>query len=350
LASDRNEGLFTPVGFTETVEMPGNNGGSIMFTTAADPANGLVYVVVKNVPSLIQLSDNPRGAPRAGGRGRGNASGDAQGNASGNANMAAGRGRNAATPERQGRLIYDQNCSLCHGPDLKGRGSSVKIDDVVARLGVQKVHDIIGRGQGDMPSFSNIPDATLTALLAFLGNPDAAPPGSGVAAAATAFNNEASYPEGVEHPSARYYTGYGYVTTAINPPWSTLTAYDLNKGTIKWQVPFGDNPAAGPNLGTELRGNMWPRSGIAVTASGLIMFASNEGKLRVLDSATGKELANYDLPQGSQGVPAVYSVDGLEYVLIDATGPESSMKVAPSGMAPPNGPKSYVAFALPKAR
>jgi quinoprotein glucose dehydrogenase len=67
---------------------------------------------------------------------------------------------------------------------------------------------------------------------------------------------EAPYPEGVEHPEKRYYTGYGYETVAINPPWSTLTAYDLNKGTIKWQVPFGDNPAAGPNQGKELRGNL----------------------------------------------------------------------------------------------
>jgi quinoprotein glucose dehydrogenase len=160
---------------------------------------------------------------------------------------------------------------------------------------------------------------------------------------------EAPYPEGVEHPPVRYYTGYGYETAAISPPWSTLTAYDLNKGTIKWQIPFGDNPAAGPNLGKELRGNFWPKSGVAVTASGLILFASNEGKLRILDAATGKQLAMYDLPNGSQCVPAIYEVDGREYVLINATGPANDVKVAKDGEAPPNGPKSYVAFALPRA-
>jgi len=42
LLSDRNEGLFTPAGFTETVEMPGNNGGSIFFTTAADAASAAI--------------------------------------------------------------------------------------------------------------------------------------------------------------------------------------------------------------------------------------------------------------------------------------------------------------------
>ena len=189
----------------------------------------------------------------------------------------------------------------------------------------------------------------MTVLMAFLSNPAAAPPGSAASVPAPAFT-ETPYPEGVEHPAARYYTGYGYETLAISPPWSTLTAYDLNKGTIKWQVPFGDNPAAGPNRGKEMRGNMWPKSGIAVTASGLILFASNEGKLRVLDSANGKEIASYDLPNGSQCVPAVYEANGREYVLITATGPANDVKTAPDGVAPPNGPKAYVAFALPGAR
>jgi hypothetical protein len=30
---------------------------------------------------------------------------------------------------------------------------------------------------------------------------------------------------------------------AIGPPWSQLTAYDLNKGTIAWQIANGDTPA-----------------------------------------------------------------------------------------------------------
>lgn len=29
---------------------------------------------------------------------------------------------------------------------------------------------------------------------------------------------------------------------AIGPPWTTLTAIDLNEGTIKWQIPFGVVP------------------------------------------------------------------------------------------------------------
>jgi quinoprotein glucose dehydrogenase len=197
-----------------------------------------------------------------------------------------------------------------------------------------------------MPSFGNMPEASLTALLTFLTDPSAAPAGSARTVAAMAFA-EKPYPEGVEHPPVRYYTGYGYVPIDIGPPWSTLTAYDLNKGTTKWQVPFGDNPAAGPNQGKEMRGDLWPKSGIVVTASGLILFANNEGKLRILDAADGKPLAMYDLPQSAQCVPAVYEANGREFVLIDATGPDINYQAAKDGVPPPEGPKSYVAFALP---
>ena len=349
LLAARNEGLFTPAGFTETVEMPGNNGGSIYYTTAADGANGLAYVIAKHAPSMIQLQDNPRpSSPPAPGGGRGSA--DQQGGRGG-ANAQGGRAGMAPTAAQQGRAIYEQNCALCHGMDLKGNGSAAHLDDVVARMGETRTRQIIGNGQGDMPSFSNMPEATMTTLLAFLGNPSAAPPGSAAAMAGPAYNSETPYPEGVEHPPIRYYSPYGYVTVAIDPPWSTLTAYDLNKGVIQWQIPFGDNPGAGPNKGTELRGNLWPKSGIAVTAGGLILFASNEGKLRVLNAADGKQIAMYDLPNGSECVPAVYEINGREYVLINATGATAeAMRPAPGGEGPPNGPRSYVAFALPSAQ
>jgi len=353
LAAARNEGLFTPAGFTETVEMPGNNGGSIYYTTAAAPEQGMVFVIAKHVPSIIKLTENPRpssppaaGAARAGRIGVGGGGGGQQAAARGGR---AGAGRGPATPAQQGRAIYEQNCQLCHGNDLKGGGGAPKLEDIVARLGETKVRDIITHGEADMPAFSTMPDASVTALLLFLGNPSAAPPGSAAAIGAQSFN-EVPYPEGAEHPAVRYYSPYGYETLAINPPWSTLTAYDLNKGTILWQVPFGDNPAAGPNLGKELRGNLWPKSGIAVTASGLVLFASNEGKLRVLNAADGKQIAEYALPNGSTGVPAIYEVNGREYFLINATGAANDLRIAPGGEAPPNGPKSYVAFALPAAK
>ncbi len=47
--------------------------------------------------------------------------------------------------------------------------------------------------------------------------------------------------------TTRYKSGFGFMVTnsglsAIKPPWTTFTAYDLNTGTIKWQIPLGEVP------------------------------------------------------------------------------------------------------------
>ena len=41
----------------------------------------------------------------------------------------------------------------------------------------------------------------------------------------------------------RYQSGYNVMATSTKPPYTTITAYDLNTGEIKWQVPNGDDPA-----------------------------------------------------------------------------------------------------------
>ena len=58
--------------------------------------------------------------------------------------------------------------------------------------------------------------------------------------------------------------------SAIGPPWSQLTAYDLNTGEIKWQVPNG-TVAGLPEI-PEWKGPTgahWPRGGPLVTGGGL---------------------------------------------------------------------------------
>ena len=61
----RNEGMFTPPGFTDTISMPGNQGGSNWGTTAADPQKGMVFVVGVNQVAILKLEDVTKRTPRA---------------------------------------------------------------------------------------------------------------------------------------------------------------------------------------------------------------------------------------------------------------------------------------------
>lgn len=56
-----------------------------------------------------------------------------------------------------------------------------------------------------------------------------------------------------------------------------------------------------------------------MTGAGLVLFASNDSKLYVLDEHTGKVIFTKDLPN-SANVPAVYEVNGREYVLFSLVG------------------------------
>ena len=66
---------------------------------------------------------------------------------------------------------------------------------------------------------------------------------------------------------------------------------------------------------------------------------------------TGKVIYTRDVPNGAVGVPAVYECNGREYILFALTAgaafPEGA-RMAPGGVSPPAGAKSYVAFALPR--
>jgi glucose dehydrogenase len=137
--------------------------------------------------------------------------------------------------------------------------------------------------------------------------------------------------------------------SAINPPWSTLTAYDLNSGTIRWQVAHGGVLAL-EREGHRGTGARDPRGGPVVTAGGLIFAATaSDHKVRAYDEDTGKVLWEYDTPTGSDGVPAVYEIGGREYIAFCVAGGDGlnlGGRRPDPGAAPP--PSAYMVFALPR--
>jgi len=165
--------------------------------------------------------------------------------------------------------------------------------------------------------------------------------------------------------------------TALGPPWSEITAYDLNTGAIKWRVPDG-GVTAPPEAGLQGdTGAHMPRGGPLVTAGGLVFVATaSDRTVRAYDRDSGKVVWTKDLPTGSEGVPATYEVGGRQFIVFPVAagaglfparfggpaaaasggaaaggGPEAEAGGRGRGGragGPPPAPGAYIAYALPK--
>ncbi|MCC6363574.1 MAG: pyrroloquinoline quinone-dependent dehydrogenase [Bryobacterales bacterium] len=147
----------------------------------------------------------------------------------------------------------------------------------------------------------------------------------------------------------RYYSGFGFMVASdglspIAPPWTSLTAYDLNEGTIKWKIALGEVPELAAK-GIRNTGTHFPKVGPVVTAGGLIFTGTRDRKVRALDARNGKVLWEHELEAALEGIPAVYEVNGRQYVTFCASAqvgltPETQVKIK----------GAYVAFALPAVK
>jgi quinoprotein glucose dehydrogenase len=109
------------------------------------------------------------------------------------------------------------------------------------------------------------------------------------------------------------------------PPWAALTAVDLVKRKIVWEVPLGSIEKMMPfhipsswmnmELGTPGAG------GPLVTAGGLVFIGYTlDDTFRAFDLQTGKVLWKAELPAAGTSVPVTYEAGGEQYIVIPAGG------------------------------
>jgi quinoprotein glucose dehydrogenase len=116
----------------------------------------------------------------------------------------------------------------------------------------------------------------------------------------------------------------------IKPPYGTISAIDLSKGEMLWQVPHGDTPDNIRNH-PALKGLNIPRTGRTGTAGQLVtrtlVVVGEKGTvtlpngqkgamLRAYDKATGKDAGALAMPAPQTGSPMTYSVNGRQYIVV----------------------------------
>jgi quinoprotein glucose dehydrogenase len=146
---------------------------------------------------------------------------------------------------------------------------------------------------------------------------------------------------------------------AIAPPWTSLTAYDLNAGTIKWKIALGQVPDLAAKGFTDT-GSHFPKVGPVVTAGGLLFAGTRDREIRAFDVETGKQLWSAQTNAGIEGIPAVYEVNGKQFIVYCVAAAQGTRTHAPfygaPGVAAGGGGRAgggtpiqgaYIAYALP---
>jgi quinoprotein glucose dehydrogenase len=120
----------------------------------------------------------------------------------------------------------------------------------------------------------------------------------------------------------------------IKPPYGRITAFDMNKGDLVWQIAHGETPDNIKNH-PALKGVTIPRTGrtgrigVLVTKSLLVageggFFTTPNGQrgamLRAYDKATGNEVASVYMPAPQSGTPMTYMYNGKQYIVLAISG------------------------------
>jgi quinoprotein glucose dehydrogenase len=295
---------YAPPSREGTLIYPGFDGGAEWGGPSYDPETGLLYVNANEVPAILTMVDVAARPPGAG----------------------------KVTVGQAARALYTNNCMTCHGPNRQGGGNYPSLMGAKKKYTEDQFLTLLATGRRMMPAFRQLSPAERQALAAFILDEADRQKQPFV-------NNEAKPDDPYFHLPYTM-TGYNKFLTkegypASMPPWGTLTAIDLNQAKIVWRDTLGDYPelkARGIHSGTENYG------GSVVTAGGLLFIAAtSDAKFRAFNKRTGQLLWETDLPAAGFATPAIYELDGHEYVVIACGGGKLNKK---SGDA-------YVAYSLP---
>lgn len=279
-------GFLVPPSLEGTIVFPGFDGGAEWGGAAFDPDTALLYVNANEMPWVVKLIPN------------------------------------------NDTSLYNSKCATCHKEDRTGTTVAPSLVNVGTRLSRDEIATIVRQGTGRMPAFPDMGARNINDVAEFLitGRDKGADP---------ALASDPSWLKYRSDGESIFLDPEGY--PAVTPPWGTLNAIDLNAGTIRWKIPFGEFPdlaARGlTNTGSDNYG------GPVVTASGLLFIGATnfDKKFRAFDKLTGALLWDTTLPAAGNATPSIYQIDGREYVVIACGGGKNG---APSG-------SSIVAFALP---
>jgi quinoprotein glucose dehydrogenase len=120
----------------------------------------------------------------------------------------------------------------------------------------------------------------------------------------------------------------------VKPPYGRITAIDLNKGDIVWQIAHGDTPDNIKNH-PALKGLTIPRTGrpgrIGTLVTKTLVIAGEGGfattstgqrgaMLRAYDKATGADVGAVYMPAPQTGSPMTYMMNGKQYIVVAISG------------------------------
>ncbi|EAR02828.1 PQQ-binding-like beta-propeller repeat protein [Maribacter sp. HTCC2170] len=268
--------IYAPPGMNPALLLPGYDGAAEWGGAGTDPDDGIIYVNSNEMPWIMQMQEvNQKGSAAS-----------------------------------LGEKLYNNNCIICHLADRSGIQLSgfPALTNLKATKSREEVALQINQGKGMMTGFPQITGKEMEALLNFLFDENDKQ---------EVLSDTKSYPLPYKHLGYnKFFDSKG--NPAITTPWGTLHAIDLNTGEYIWSIPFGDTPSLGEHgkgTGTENYG------GPVITENGLLFIgATKDGYFRVFDKHSGEILWEQRLPAAAFATPAMYEVDGKQYIAIACGG------------------------------